>query len=35
AQKEISLLARVTEVTLRMRVKDLTKFAKSTIANNF
>ena len=34
-QKEISKLARVTEVTLRMRVKDLMKFAKSTIANPF
>ncbi len=34
-QKEISKLARVTEVTLRMRVKDLMKFAKSTIANTF
>jgi transcription initiation factor TFIIIB Brf1 subunit/transcription initiation factor TFIIB len=26
-QKEISKLARVTEVTLRMRVKDLMKYA--------
>ena len=34
-QKEISKLARVTEVTLRMRVKDLMKFTRSKVANAF